>query len=256
MSQLKAGIRKDGTELFKTYRIYIFALGFVLFAVLDPVMMYALPKMMKAIGMDLSTMLGGMDAQTIGLSAYAGDCLQMGMLAMLLSMMKAAGGDQKDHSCVIPLCAGYRRSTYIYSKFCVYPLTAFGFGIIGYWLAYGVSYLLYPVKFPLSQALLLSLALAVFMAFAASLMLLIGCSTGRAGVSAVILFFAFTILNMILPLIRCDRFNPFALPGFLTGTMEQVENLPSFWVSVGIAALLCPVFALIAARLFQRKKLV
>ena len=87
-------------------------------------------------------------------------------------------------------------------------------------------------------------------------MLLIGCSTGRAGVSAVILFFAFTILNMILPLIRCDRFNPFALPGFLTGTMEQVENLPSFWVSVGIAALLCPVFALIAARLFQRKKLV
>ena len=45
----------------------------------------------------------------------------MGMLAMLLSMMKAAGGDQKDHSCVIPLCAGYRRSTYIYSKFCVYP---------------------------------------------------------------------------------------------------------------------------------------
>ena len=256
MSQLKAGIRKDGTELFKTYRIYIFALGFVLFAVLDPVMMYALPKMMKAIGMDLSAMLGGMDAQAIGLSAYAGDCLQMGMLAMLLSMMKAAGGDQKDHSCVIPLCVGYRRSTYIYSKFCVYPLTAFGFGIIGYWMAYGVSYLLYPVKFPLSQALLLSLALAVFMAFAASLMLLIGCSTGRAGVSAVILFFAFTIINTILPRLKWDQFHPFALPGFLTGTLDRIENLPSFWVSVGTAALLCPVLALIAAQLFQRKKLV
>ena len=218
-------------------------------------MMFLLPRMMEALGLNLSIFELAARLQSMALSSYAGDCTQTGMLAMLLAMLSAAGGDQKKQSCVIPLCAGMKRETYIYSKFIVYPVTAGACGFFGYWLAYLVSFFLFEVKVPLGEAAMLALALAAFSIFVCSVMLFLGCSTGKAGISAVILFFALTIVGSVLTMLERNQYNPLALQSILTGVSSPID-LPNYLTGLLTALILWPLLALAAAQIFKRKKII
>jgi ABC-2 type transport system permease protein len=169
-------------------------------------------------------------------------------------MMKIAGGDQKNRSCVIPICAGFKRETYIYSKFLVIAPIAFVAACIGYGIAYGVSGVLFTQRAELVDVLFSCLAFCVFIAFIACFMLFLGSITGKAGISAVCIFFFNTIVMMILPSLKLNHYNPFALQSFATsfGDVDKID----YFASIGITLAVCVLFAIIAAKIFKKKRLV
>lgn len=252
--QLKYGLKKEWMEYFGTKRWLAFLLPMLFFIFVDPLMAVFMPM--------LAEMLPGMESlaamypntQEFGLTLFCADAMQMGVLVLLLSMMRTAGGDQKNKSCVIPICNGMKRETYILSKFLLYPAIAFGVSVMSYLVAYAYTWFLFEEKLLFTKLLLPMLAFGLFLAFLAALMLSVGCMTGKAGISAAVIFLAITFLNMILSPLKLNHYHPLALMTHATA-FDKVDYL-EYWSTVGIVLLVGVLLYFVTAAVFRRKRLV
>lgn len=264
MRQLTAGVKKEWLELSRTHRLIALLLTFVGFGVLDPLVIRGvgfLLKIMNSVpelselegmpGMSLSLVMN----QSMGLSAFVGDCVNTCLLVAFLLLMRAAGGEQKKRNCIIPITLGFDRECYIYAKFLVYPPLAMLLTFAGFFTAYGASALLFSREtIPLSKVLLPALALALFIAFQVSLLLGLGCATGKAGIWVAVLYGSTTLLNMALSMLGKNQYNPYALIAHASN-FESIEAA-DYAVSAGIAVAVCFLAAVGSAIRFKRKKLV
>ncbi len=251
--QLRYGIKKEWLEFFGTKRWLAIVLPALFFVIADPLMAYFMPQLMEAMGMqELAAQFP--PVQAVALQTFVSDFLQMGVLALTLAMMRTAGGDQKNRSCVIPICSGFSRSTYILAKFILYPAMAFAVSVVSYLAVYGYTLFLYDERLAFTDALLPLLAFGVFFAFAAVLMLALGCMTGKGGISAVIVFIGITFVGTILSLLKLNRYNPLALMGFSAGVGE--DAVLECWLSVLITLLLGVALYFVTAAVFRKKRLV
>ena len=254
--QLKAGIKKEWMEFFYTKRWLGFFLPLLFFIIMDPLMMMVMPKMLAMmpaeLGLESLTAIYT-SSQVLAMQSFCGDFSQMGMLALLLVLMKTAGGDQKNKSCVIPICNGFRRSTYILAKFVVYPAIALVGTMIAYLLTYGFSWFLFEEKLAFVKILLPMLGLGCFSAFIASLMLMFGCMTGKGGISAILIFIAVTFIPSILSILKINRYNPLALTSYAV-SYDKLDAL-EYWITLLITVAAGVLFYLLTASVFQRKKL-
>ena len=255
--QLKYGLKKEWMEFFCTKRWLAFVIPAFVFVLLDPLTVMAMPVLMEALPSGLG--LDGLKelytaSQSMALQSFCADFSQMGMLALVLAMMRTAGGDQKNKSCVMPICSGFCRETYILSKFIVYPASAFGISILAYLAAYGFSWFLFEERVGFADILPALPAFGLFLAFASALMLTLGCITGKGGVSAIIVFILFTFVSMFLSALNLNRYNPLALLN-LAVSFER-PDLPEYGLTVlitlGAGVLLC----LLTMGVFRKKRLV
>lgn len=255
--QLKYGLKKEWMEFFSTKRWLAFAIPAAVFVFLDPLMVMALPLLMEAMPSEL-----GLDAlkelyaasQAMALQSFCADFFQTGVLALLLSMMRTAGGDQKNKSCVIPICNGMRRSRYILAKFIVYPLIAFCVGAAAYFAAYGFSLFLFDDRVDFVSVLLPVIAFGLFLAFVSCVMLAVGCMTGKGGLSAIFIFILITFVPMVLSALRLNRYNPLALMDLATdfSAPQLSEYLLTVLITLAAGALLC----LLTIAVFRKKRLI
>ncbi len=255
--QLKYGLKKEWMEFFCTKRWLAFVIPAVVFVFLDPLTVMAMPLLMEALPADLG--LDGLKelytaSQAMALQSFCSDFSQMGMLALLLAMMRTAGGDQKNKSCVMPICNGFRRGTYILSKFIVYPAAAFVISILAYLAAYAFSWFLFEDRVGFGSILLPLLAFGLFLAFAATLMLTLGCITGKGGISAIIVFILFTFVSMFLSALNLNRYNPLALLN-MAGSFERLD-LPEYGLTALITLAAGILLCLLTMGAFQKKRLV
>lgn len=265
---LKTGLKKEMMFLGRTGKLAGIIIAMLVFAFLDGLMLKATGAMMSSMSTTMqqqvdsiaensenseeindltditnsmstmTSMFDSMNAPTILYSTIA-DISGLGMLITLLVIKSACGGEQKKRSIIIPRCAGLTPKMYILPKFILYPLMVFVLSVIAVFIASGMSQLLFEGSILFENVLVAGVTLGVYLAFVMTVMLTLGISTEKPGISVIIVLVAINIIPSLLSAYRVDRFNPFALPTLVSeavmsenGAFASMDML-NFWVSVG-----------------------
>lgn len=236
--QIKAGFKKEFQFFSRTFRMWGVIIAIVAFAIVDPLMMKAMSglgdtmnSMITGVAAgdtvdeaavdeavaavdEFSSMFGQIDAAYC-VSGTLGDFSSTALLIILLVLMGTAGAEQKKRSVIIPLRSGLKPVNYILPKFVFYPLFVLVLATVGTVLAGIVSNMLFADFTPvnLANCAVAGIMIGCYLAFLVSAHLMVGISTGKAGISVIAVFIMSSFLPLILQIYGADKFNPFALAG-------------------------------------------
>lgn len=238
--QTKAGIKKEIIFFAKTFRMYGVLIAMVALAALSPLMLKSSELILGSLSdMNSSMQVTGQEGAGIeefniaeddslaemqnmismdfayisAISGITGNAI----LVLLLCMMGTAGGEQKKRSVIIPKCSGLRVTDYVTAKFIVYPVFTFVSTAVISVLSYFLCKLLFGASLEMAVIIRYVLSASLYMVFLVSLMLFVGISTGKAGMSAALIYVGATIIPTILSLFKINKYNPFALQHYFTG---------------------------------------
>lgn len=211
MDTFKAYFKKEVLEASRHYRYLVLGIGFVLFAILDPVMLKLMPKMLEGqIPGDLSTLF----AVTVkgSLKNYIDDVYQIGNLFVTLSIMGMISDEVREKKLVFPYSKGCSPSGIVVSKTLNYSLCVGIFLIFGLLLNYYYSLLLFNGEtVAVADVIRAALYLWLYYAFNISMIAFFS-SLFRKGIAAGIVSL---VVSYFMPLfIRIDvlsRYLPYAL---------------------------------------------
>ena len=238
--QTKAGIKKEIIYFSKTFRMFGVLIAMIALAALSPLMLKVSEIIFDSLPDIESSMqaAGGEDGNIAEFDLYEEDALAEmqdmitmdfayisaisgitgnAILVLLLCMMGTAGGEQKKKSVIIPKCSGLKVTDYVTAKFIVYPVFTFLSTAIISVLSYFLCKLLFGASLEISVVIRYVLSASLYMVFLVSLMLFTGISTGKAGISATLIYVGTVIIPTILSLFKINKYNPFALQHYFTG---------------------------------------
>lgn len=192
----------------------------------------------------LEAMYGGSMA-AVGFKTGVSSITSTGFLIISLLLMSTAGGEQKKRSIIIPDCAGLTPAGYVLPKFIVYPLVIGVLSFLGGIITGGISNLIYNNELNINDIIFSSLCAAIYMLFMTALYFLIGLSTGRPGISVIIVYGGSTIIPILLQSLDIDRYNPFTLQSLLMSSYNDAD-MNNFMLSTVVAFILSVICCLLA----------
>lgn len=192
----------------------------------------------------LEAMYGGSMA-AVGFKTGVSSITSTGFLIISLLLMATAGGEQKKRSVIIPNCAGITPAGYVLPKFIVYPLVIGVLSFLGGIITGGISNLIYNKELNINDIIFSSLCAAIYMLFMTALYFLIGLSTGRPGISVIIVYGGSTIIPILLQSLDIDRYNPFTLQSLLMSSYNDAD-MNNFMLSTVVAFILSVICCLLA----------
>lgn len=192
----------------------------------------------------LEAMYGGSMA-AVGFKTGVSSITSTGFLIISLLLMATAGGEQKKRSVIIPNCAGLTPAGYVLPKFIVYPLVIGVLSFLGGIITSGISNLIYNNELNINDIIFSSLCAAIYMLFMTALYFLIGLSTGRPGISVIIVYGGSTIIPILLQSLDIDRYNPFTLQSLLMSSYNDAD-MNNFMLSTVVAFILSVICCLLA----------
>lgn len=224
-NQIKAGLKKENLEFFRTYKFLGILITFLFFAITDIVTIKFTPDILKAAGVDPSMMGASFNPNfTAAMTSFIGDALMIGMLVAFIVLRNPGGKDVASQSCIIPISCGMKRSNFVISKFLYYPVAVMLISVLSYLFAAGLSLMIFDDPNLKIEIIIKSLiSFAVFVFFGVVLMLSLGISTGKAGISAVVVLIIFNFAPSLLSLGKINKYNPFALYSF-SATFENTDS--------------------------------
>ena len=192
----------------------------------------------------LEAMYGG-SMSAVGFKTGVSSITSTGFLIISLLLMATAGGEQKKRSVIIPNCAGLTPAGYVLPKFIVYPLVIGVLSFLGGIITGGISNLIYNKELNINDIIFSSLCAAIYMLFMTALYFLIGLSTGRPGISVIIVYGGSTIIPILLQSLDIDRYNPFTLQSLLMSSYNDAD-MNNFMLSTVVAFILSVICCLLA----------
>lgn len=192
----------------------------------------------------LEAMYGGSMA-AVGFKTGVSSITSTGFLIISLLLMATAGGEQKKRSVIIPNCAGLTPAGYVLPKFIVYPLVIGVLSFLGGIITGCISNLMYNNELSINDIMFSSLCAAIYMLFMIALYFLVGLSTGRPGISVIIVYGGSTIIPMLLQSLDIDRYNPFSLQTLLMSSYEDAD-MNNFVLSTVVTVILAVICCLLA----------
>ena len=196
----------------------------------------------------ISEMYGGSMA-AVGFKTGVSSLTSTGSLVIMLLLMSAAGGEQKKRSVIIPTCAGLSPSGYVMPKFIVYPLVIGLMSFIG-----GISNLIYNNELIISDIVFSSVCSAIYMFFITAVYFLAGLSTGRPGISVIIVYAGSTIVPLILQALDIDKYNPFTLQTLLMSSYSEAD-MNNFILSTVVSVVLSVISCLLTLMITTLRKI-
>jgi len=219
--QTKASFKKEWLSFFRTHSFLTIACVIIGISILSPLIIAGMGALMDAmsdiydeLGADVSGMTALLGAaSSTGVESSVDSITGVGLIVTLLLLNRAAGGEQKKRSVIIPKSAGLRSFAYIFPKFIIYPLSAFVFAVVAVFASWIVSIPLFEINdVSFSSALLAGILSGVSIMLFICFHLTLGTATGKAGMSAAICITVSIILPGVLSLIGTDyMYNPFTL---------------------------------------------
>lgn len=200
----------------------------------------------------LEAMYGGSMA-AVGFKTGVSSITSTGFLIISLLLMATAGGEQKKRSVIIPNCAGLTPAGYVLPKFIVYPVMIGLFTFLGGMATGGISNLIYNNELNINDIIFSSLCAAIYMLFMTALYFLIGLSTGRPGISVIIVYGGSTIIPILLQSLDIDRYNPFTLQSLLMSSYNDAD-MNNFILSTVVAFILSVICCLLALMLMTLRR--
>ena len=192
----------------------------------------------------LEAMYGGSMA-AVGFKTGVSSITSTGFLIISLLLMATAGGEQKKRSVIIPNCAGLTPAGYVLPKFIVYPLVLGVLSFLGGIITGCISNLMYNNELSINDIMFSSLCAAIYMLFMIALYFLVGLSTGRPGISVIIVYGGSTIIPILLQSLDIDRYNPFSLQTLLMSSYEDAD-MNNFVLSIVVTVILAVICCLLA----------
>lgn len=117
-------IKKEIRYGFRTYRFLILFVGFLFFAILDPVMTkFILPAILNSQmpGVPPDVLSGMFDATQVGvMRTYMGDVFEIVSLIVVFTLCGLMAQDIKDNTLVLPICSGKRFGQIVGGKMLVF----------------------------------------------------------------------------------------------------------------------------------------
>lgn len=200
----------------------------------------------------LEAMYGGSMA-AVGFKTGVSSITSTGFLIISLLLMATAGGEQKKRSVIIPNCAGLTPAGYVLPKFIVYPLVIGVLSFLGGIITGGISNLIYNNELNINDIMFSSLCAAIYMLFMIALYFLIGLSTGRPGISVIIVYGGSTIIPILLQSLDIDRYNPFTLQSLLMSSYNDAD-MNNFILSTVVAFILSVICCLLALMIMTLRR--
>ena len=168
--------------------------------------------------------------------------------------MSAAGGEQKKRSVIIPTCAGLSPSGYVMPKFIVYPLVIGLMSFIGGMITGGISNLIYNNELIISDIVFSSVCGAIYMFFITAVYFLTGLSTGRPGISVIIVYAGSTVVPLILQALDIDKYNPFTMQTLLMSSYSEAD-MNNFILSTVVSVVLSVISCLLTLMITTLRKI-
>ena len=200
----------------------------------------------------LEAMYGGSMA-AVGFKTGVSSITSTGFLIISLLLMATAGGEQKKRSVIIPNCAGLTPAGYVLPKFIVYPLVIGVLSFLGGIITGCISNLMYNNELSINDIIFSSLCAAIYMLFMTALYFLIGLSTGRPGISVIIVYGGSTIIPILLQSLDIDRYNPFTLQSLLMSSYKDAD-MNNFMLSTVVAFILSVICCLLALMIMTLRR--
>lgn len=200
----------------------------------------------------LEAMYGGSMA-AVGFKTGVSSITSTGFLIISLLLMATAGGEQKKRSVIIPNCAGLTPAGYVMPKFIVYPVMIGLLSFLGGMTTGGISNLIYNNELNINDIIFSSLCVAIYMLFMTALYFLIGLSTGRPGISVIIVYGGSTIIPILLQSLDIDRYNPFTLQSLLMSSYNDAD-MNNFMLSTVVAFILSVICCLLALMIMTLRR--
>ena len=200
----------------------------------------------------LEAMYGG-SMTAVGFKTGVSSITSTGFLIISLLLMATAGGEQKKRSVIIPNCAGLTPAGYVLPKFIVYPLVIGVLSFLGGIITGGISNLIYNNELNINDIIFSSLCAAIYMLFMTALYFLIGLSTGRPGISVIIVYGGSTIIPILLQSLDIDRYNPFTLQSLLMSSYNDAD-MNNFMLSTVVAFILSVICCLLALMIMTLRR--
>lgn len=200
----------------------------------------------------LEAMYGGSMA-AVGFKTGVSSITSTGFLIISLLLMSTAGGEQKKRSIIIPDCAGLTPAGYVMPKFIVYPVMIGLLSFLGGMATGGISNLIYNNELNINDIIFSSLCAAIYMLFMTALYFLIGLSTGRPGISVIIVYGGSTIIPILLQSLDIDRYNPFTLQSLLMSSYNDAD-MNNFMLSTVVAFILSVICCLLALMIMTLRR--
>ena len=200
----------------------------------------------------LEAMYGGSMA-AVGFKTGVSPITSTGFLIISLLLMATAGGEQKKRSVIIPNCAGLTPAGYVLPKFIVYPLVIGVLSFLGGIITGCISNLMYNNELSINDIMFSSLCAAIYMLFMIALYFLIGLSTGRPGISVIIVYGGSTIIPILLQSLDIDRYNPFTLQSLLMSSYNDAD-MNNFILSTVVAFILSVICCLLALMIMTLRR--
>jgi len=221
LMQTKASFKKEALSFFRTGRFYIVAGVIFGLALFLPLMIAGTAALLSGdvpingdLGMDMTGINEMIPSNSsTGVAMSIGGIAEIGLIVFIIFLNRAAGGEQKRRTIIIPKSSGLRSFSYLFPKYVIYPITGFILGFLGMLASYGISLLLFDTNdiLPLNivmASLLIGASLALYICFHLTL----GTSTGRSGLSAAICIIAAVLLPTTFSTVGSEViFNPFAM---------------------------------------------
>lgn len=200
----------------------------------------------------LEAMYGGSMA-AVGFKTGVSSITSTGFLIISLLLMATAGGEQKKRSVIIPNCAGLTPAGYVLPKFIVYPLVIGVLSFLGGIITGCISNLMYNNELSINDIMFSSLCAAIYMLFMIALYFLVGLSTGRPGISVIIVYGGSTIIPILLQSLDIDRYNPFSLQTLLMSSYEDAD-MNNFMLSTVVAFILSVICCMLALMIMTLRR--
>ena len=201
----------------------------------------------------ISEMYGGSMA-AVGFKTGVSSLTSTGSLVIMLLLMSAAGGEQKKRSVIIPTCAGLSPSGYVMPKFIVYPLAIGIMSFIGGMITGGISNLIYNNELIISNIVFSSVCGAIYMFFITAVYFLAGLSTGRPGISVIIVYAGSTVVPLILQALDIDKYNPFTMQTLLMSSYSEAD-MNNFILSTVVSVVLSVISCLLTLMITTLRKI-
>lgn len=187
-----------------------------------------------------------------------------GLLITMLILMSASGGEQKKRAMIVPMCSGLDYQNYLLPKFLIYPLFVLTVTFLSSLIAGGLCNAMFEQnKITMSNMLLCSLIISVYMAFVVCVFMSLGLCTSRPGIMAPVVFVGQMFLDSFLSAMGVTKYQPFALINYCNvipaspedGGINLSEEATSIVVSMVICVIIAVLMYFLALGVLKAKKI-
>ncbi|MCC2865542.1 ABC transporter permease [Anaerovorax odorimutans] len=253
MNGLIAFTGKELCESFRTYKLIILGIVFLLLGIMNPLSAKLMPELMGSFLPEGMSMSLAEPAAIDSWMQFFKNVPQVGLIVMVILFSTMLSGELNRGTLVNMLTKGLSRSSVILAKFISAAVTFSA----AYLLCFGVSfgYTVYYWSDPVSR---LPLSIAALWAFGILLIasLLLGSVLFRSGYGALLFTGGFTVLLFLLNLIYdLKRFNPIRLASDNVSLLNGQMTGSDFTAAFIICGLLAAGFLLAAIAIFNRKQI-